>query len=150
MRCSPIGLVPKRTGGLRLITHLSYPKNFSVNDHIDETYTKVLYSSFDNVVTMTQKLGKNALLAKMDIKSAFRLLKVYPGDFDLLEIKVLDKYYIDKCMPMGCSISCSSFEKCSTFLHWTVQYESKSNNLDHYLDDFLFAGKEKNSSLSKS
>jgi hypothetical protein len=39
------------------------------------------------------------------------LLKVYPGDFDLLEIKVLDKY-----MPMGCSISCSSFEKYSTFL----------------------------------
>jgi hypothetical protein len=138
LRCSPIGLVPKRTGGLRLITHLSYPKMFSVNDHIDETYTKVLYSSFDNVVTMIQKLGKNTLLAKMDIKSAFRLLKVYPGDFDLLGIKVLDKYYIDKCMPMGCSISCSSFEKCSTFLHWAVQYESKSNNLDHYLDDFLF------------
>jgi hypothetical protein len=44
------------------------------------------------------------------------LLKVYPGDFDLLEIKVLDKYYIDKYMPMGCSISCSSFEKYSTFL----------------------------------
>jgi hypothetical protein len=41
---------------------------------------------------MIQKLGKNTLLAKMDIKSAFRLLKVYPGDFDLLEIKVLDKY----------------------------------------------------------
>lgn len=45
----------------------------------------------------------------MDIKSAFRLLKVDPGDFDLLGIKILDKYYIDKCMSMGCSISCSRF-----------------------------------------
>ena len=111
LRCVLIGLVSKKTGGLRLITHLLYPKRFSVNDHIDETYTKVLYSSFDNVVSMMQKLGKNALLAKMDIKSTFRLLKVYPGDFDLLVIKILENYYIDKCMPMGCSISCSSFEK---------------------------------------
>jgi hypothetical protein len=37
---------------------------------------------------------------KKNIKSAFRLLNVYPGDFDLLGIKFLDEYYIDKCMPM--------------------------------------------------
>jgi len=49
------------------------------------------------------------------IKSAFRLLKVYSGDFDLLGIKCLDEYYIDKCMPIGCSISCSTFENFSTF-----------------------------------
>jgi hypothetical protein len=41
----------------------------------------------------------------------------------------------DKCMPMGCSISCSTFEKCSTFLHWLTAKESNSENLDHYLDD---------------
>lgn len=111
LRCSPICLVPKNTGGLRLITHLSYPKSVSVNDHIDETYTKVLYSSFDNVVSMIRKLGRNALLTKIDIKSAFRLLKVYPGDFALLGIKVVDKYYADKCMSMCCSISSSSFEE---------------------------------------
>jgi hypothetical protein len=29
-------------------------------------------------------LDKNALIAKMDIKAAFRLLPVYPGDFNLL------------------------------------------------------------------
>jgi hypothetical protein len=45
-------------------------------------------------------------------------------------------------MPMGCSISCSKFEKFSTFLHWlTTTKESNSENLDHYLDDFFFAGK---------
>ena len=140
LRCSPIGLVPKKTSGFRLITHLSYPKDNSVNDFIDEKFTKVCYSSFDNVVNLVQKLGKGALCAKKDIKSAFRLLKVYPGDFDLLGIKFLDKYFIDKCMPMGCSISCSTFEKFSTFLHWAVSDEAKSDNLDHYLDDFFFAG----------
>jgi len=52
---------------------------------------------------------------KKDIKTAFRLLKVYPGDFNLLGIKCLDEYYVDKCMPMGCSISCSTFEICFYF-----------------------------------
>ncbi|VDI43837.1 Hypothetical predicted protein [Mytilus galloprovincialis] len=140
LRCSPIGLIPKKTGGLRLITHLSYPPNSSVNDYIDEIYTKVKYSSFDNATHMVQKLGKNALLGKKDIKSAFRLLKVYPGDFDLLGIKLLGKYYIDKTMPMGCSKSSADFEKFSTFLHWAVSKRANSDNLDHYLDDFLFAG----------
>ena len=54
----------------------------------------------------------------MDIKSAIRLLPVYPGDFNLLGFKIDSDYFIDKCMPMGCSISCSTFQKCSAFLHW--------------------------------
>jgi len=44
------------------------------------------------------------------LKNAFRLLPCYPGDFDLLGIKPNDQYFIDKCMPMGCSISCSTFD----------------------------------------
>ena len=60
----------------------------SVNDFIDEKFTSVKYSSFDNAVNMVKKLGIGAKLAKMDIKSAFRLLPVYPGDFDLLGFKL--------------------------------------------------------------
>jgi len=41
---------------------------------------------------------------------------------------------------MGCSISCATFEKFSTFLHWTVTHKTNTDNLDHYLDDFVFAG----------
>jgi hypothetical protein len=44
-------------------------------------------------------------------------------------------------MPMGCSISCSTFENFSTFLHRLTTKESNSEHLDHYLDDFFFAGK---------
>jgi hypothetical protein len=41
---------------------------------------------------------------------------------------------------MGCSISCSTFEHFSTFIHWLVSQEHGSQNSDHYLDDFFFAG----------
>lgn len=93
LRCSSIGLVPKKTGGFRLITHLSYPSDNSVNHFIDEKFTSVNYSSFDNVVSLVQKLGQGALIGKKDIKSAFRLVPCYPCDFDLLGFKIGDQFY---------------------------------------------------------
>jgi hypothetical protein len=50
LRSSPMGLVPKKTSGWSLITHLSYPPANSVNDFIDEKLTTVQYSKFDHVI----------------------------------------------------------------------------------------------------
>ena len=149
LRVSPIGLVPKKTAGIRLITNLSSPINNSVNDFIDEKYTSVQYSSFDNAVNMIKKLGFKAEMAKMDVKSAFRLLPMYPGEFDLLGFKIENWYFIDKCLPMGCSVSCNHFERFSSFLHWVVETETGLQDIDHYLDDFLFAGAEQTNNCSK-
>jgi hypothetical protein len=33
----------------------------------------------------------------MDIKAAFQLLPVYPGDFNLMGFKIDSDYFIDKC-----------------------------------------------------
>lgn len=57
---------------------------------------------------------------ELDIKSAFRRIIVHPANFDLLGIKFEGEFYIDKCLPMGCSLSCNLFEKCSTFLQWAL------------------------------
>ncbi|MCP6146112.1 hypothetical protein NL427_26935, partial [Klebsiella pneumoniae] len=82
------------------------------------------------------------IIGKMDVKSAFRLLPVSPTDFDLLGIKFQEKYFIDKCLPMGCSISCHIFETFSTFLHWLTVSLAQVDSMDHYLDDFIFAGRK--------
>lgn len=140
LRISPIGLVPKSDNKFRLITHLSYPNQFSVNDFIDENLCKVKYTSFDSVIDMIANLGQSALIAKVDISQAFRLLPINPTDFDLLGISFESKFYIDKCLPMGCAISCALFEKFSSFIHWVVKNETQLDTLDHYLDDFIFAG----------
>lgn len=79
-------------------------------------------------------------MAKRHIKSAFRLLPVYPGDFYLLGIKVGKQYYFDKYMPMGLNVSCALWEKVSTFLHWRVANITGLDTLDHLLDDSIFAG----------
>lgn len=140
LRISPIGLVEKADKSWRLITHLSYPHDNGVNDYIDQEFCAVRYSSFDHALEMISALGPCAKLGKIDIRSAFRLLIVNPADFDLLGIMFEGKYYVDKNLPMGCSISCSLFEKFACFLHWLVEKKSGISSLDHYLDDFLFGG----------
>ena len=74
---------------------------------------------------------------------------MYQGEFDLLGFKIGNWYFIDKCLPMGCSVSCSHFERFSSFLHWVTEMESGLHEIDHYLDDFLFAGADKTSNCSK-
>jgi hypothetical protein len=51
LRCSPIGLVPKKNPGeFRLIHHLSWPEGNSVNHHIDPIMASVKYASFDDAI----------------------------------------------------------------------------------------------------
>ena len=117
---------------------MSYPLGNSVNDFIDEKLTAVQYSKFDNVISIIQTLCEHVKIGKIDIKSAFLLLPCYPGDFDFLGFKIGGMYYIDKCMPMGCSITCSTLEHFSKFVQWFVQKVLGLKNLDHYLDYLFF------------
>ena len=141
LRVSPLGVVPKKTPGqFRLIHHLSYPRGSSVNDYISPELCSVKYSSLDDAITNVRECGHGALMAKCDIQSAFRLLPVYPSDYCLLGFKFEGSWYVDKAMPMGCSIACAAFEKFSTFLEWAAKMRSGSRHITHYLDDFLFTG----------
>lgn len=149
IRCNPVGVLPKKDGGYRLISNLSAPIGNSVNEHIDPILCSVSYASFDQAISMIQENGKGALLCKMDLSSAFRLLPIHPSDFPLLGICFQEKYYFDRCMPFGCSIACSSFEKFSSFLHWLVAQKSQNYNIIHYLDDFLFVGEQNTLQCSK-
>ncbi|VDH94982.1 Hypothetical predicted protein [Mytilus galloprovincialis] len=128
LRISPIFLAEKKNGDYRLIHNLSYPLHDSVQ-----------YSGIDDAVRLVQNIGK---LSKSDVKSAFRLLRVSPSDFDQLGFIFYGKYYFDRCLPQGASISCSLFEKFSTALHWVTELTSGNSNILHYLDDFFLEVKQ--------
>ena len=140
LRVSPIEIVPKNDGDFRMIHHLSHPTHYSVSDFITIEFCTVKYASIDDAVSLEQRIGKNGKLAKVDIKSAFRFLRVFSVDFDQLGFMFDDKYYFDKCLPMGASISCALFEKLSTALHWFTETRTGNRDILHYLDDFLFGG----------
>ncbi|KAM4023529.1 uncharacterized protein ACNLHF_028199 [Anomaloglossus baeobatrachus] len=138
---SPLGVVPKKEPGkFRLIHHLSYPRGRSVNDGIPAELCSVVYTSFDEAIRWVKKCGKGALMAKTDIESAFRLLPVHSDCVRLLGCFWEGAYFVDRCLPMGCSISCAFFETFSSFLEWVVRDVSGLSALVHYLDDFLCVG----------
>ena len=70
---SPIGVVPKknRPGKWRLSVDLSSPEGASVNDGISREMCSLSYVSIDSIVDCILKLGKGALMAKIDIKGIF-------------------------------------------------------------------------------
>jgi hypothetical protein len=68
--------MPKNTKTSVGSTVLSSAKGISVNDFIDKELCSVKYSTIDDAIKMIHKLGKNAKLAKCDIKFAFRLLRL--------------------------------------------------------------------------
>lgn len=66
---------------------------------------------------MLYYLGPEGLEGCLDKnKYAFRLLSVHKSDFQLWGCRIQGKIYVDKCLPFGCLISCSKFDRCSTFL----------------------------------
>lgn len=83
-------------------------------------------------------------MAKTDIKNAFRLIPIQSADYPLLGMKWDGLYYYDRCMPMGCSSSCKTFETFSTSVERIAQNKLKISSILHLLDDFLIVARTAN------
>ncbi len=115
---SPLGLVPKKVpGDFRLIHHLSFSKGQLINNGIAPEHTHVQYATIADAIRLVKRAGRGCLLAKTDIKSAFRIIPIYPQDYPLLGFKWWGSYYYDCCMPMGCSSSCKTFKLSALLLN---------------------------------
>ena len=133
-----LGVVPKKTPGeFRLIHHLSYPRGSSVNDGIFPEHCSVSYATISDAIQHIKAAGPGCFLAKTDIKNAFRIIPIHSQDHGLLGIRWKGLYYYDRCMAMGCSSSCRTFETLSSALEWIAQKKLKIDHIIHLLDDFL-------------
>ena len=134
---SPLGVVPtKNPGEFRLIHDLSLPKLDSVNSH----YTEVIYELLVHCLPIIQSIGPGCLIAKADIKDAFRILPIHPDDHTLLGFTWRDLFYYDRCLPMGCSTSCQTIELFAISLQWILTSVLGVQHMSHILDDFIFFG----------
>jgi len=91
LRCSGIGAVPKKSGAIRMI---------------------------DDAVRIIQKHGPGCLLAKVDLKHAFRICPVNKADWPLLGIYWQGCYYIDKVLPFGLRSSPYLFNRLADALNY--------------------------------
>ena len=59
------------------------------------------YLKLEEVVHAIGRKGKGALLAKMDLESAYRIIPVHPSDRRLIGMEWKGKVYFDLALPFG-------------------------------------------------
>ena len=141
LHVSRFGVIPKphQPGKWRLIVDLSHPKGASVNDGIDPELCSLVYTSVDEAVNRVLQRGRGALLAKIDIASAYRIIPVHPHDRPLLAMRWKEQLLVDTALPFGLRSAPKIFSAVADALLWVMCQEGVQSAL-HYLDDFLFVG----------
>ena len=138
---SRFGVIPKsnQPGKWRLIVDLSHPEGRSVNDGISSELCSLQYMHMEEVLKSLLELGPGAQMAKMDIKSAYRMVPVHPQDRFLLGVQWQGLVYVDAALPFGLRSAPKIFNALADGLGWIVK-EHGVQYLWHYLDDFFTCG----------
>ena len=130
---SRFGIIPKGSSGRwRLIVDMSAPEGASINDGISESLCSLSYVSVSDAVRNITLQGQGALLAKLDIKSAYRNVPIHPED-----------RWLGWCPlyrhspPIRLTVSSQNFYRaCGR----SIIRQAGVNFVIHYLDDFLAIG----------
>ena len=140
------GVIPKghNTGKWRLITDQSYPPGLSVNDGIDPELCSLTYTSVDAVAEVVASYPPGALLAKVDVESAYRLIPVHPSDRPLQAMEWEGAVYVDPMLPFGLRSAPKIFNAVADGLEWYLR-SSGIRHIAHYLDDFIVIGQPRSS-----
>ena len=102
-------------------------------------------ASSENSVGSTDK-GKTmptTFLGKTDLSSAFRVLPLLTSCICWLVMLAQDpsdgkwKYFVDKCLPLGASISCSHYQHFSNSLWHIIEVRTGKKAITNYLDDIF-------------
>ena len=138
---SPFGVIPKRhsPGKWRLILDLSNPSGSSINDGINPELCSLSFISVNDVARVVGILGRGTMLAKTDIKSAYRIIPVHPADRLLLGMEWQGNIFIDTRLPFGLRSVPLIFTAIADTLEWVVKQQGVQY-LYHYLDDFITCG----------
>ena len=137
---SRFGVIPKGSSGKwRLIVDMSAPEGASVNDGISKSLSSLSYIGVQDAVEGIQHLGPGALLAKIDIKSAYRHVPIHPDDRWLTGMIWDGALFIDTALPFGLRSAPKIFTALADAAEWILRKAGVSFII-HYLDDFLIIG----------
>ena len=126
MYVSGVGVVPKKSGKLRLIHHLSSPSGRSINDGIPKADFSLHYVTIDNAISAILAAGRGCYLSKVDIKSEFRICPVRPAGWPLLGIHWQRKYYFECALPFGLCSGPALFNSEADAVEWIFVNKSPS------------------------
>ena len=142
LHCSPMLTRPKPGGASRrVIVDLSWPKLASVNHNIAsdiymDTPFKLIFPTIDDIVNRIIALKGNCLLYKVDIRRAFRILKLDPRDIAYTGLKWQGKYYVDTSVPFGYRHGSVCCQRVTDAIRY-IMYTKGIDHLFNYIDDFI-------------
>ena len=85
--------------------------------------------------------GKGTLMAKFDIRRAYRLIPIHEDDRLFLGLRWKGQYYIDLALPFGLRSAPQFLSRFADVLEFLLSKEASVQYIQHYLDDFFIAGK---------
>ncbi|PPR04749.1 hypothetical protein CVT24_006895 [Panaeolus cyanescens] len=137
-RTSPIGSITRKRNPAkrRMINHLSWPKGSSVNDGIPDDQATISYDMFERAIDDLVRSGQGSLMAKLDLKEAFRHVPIRPEDWPQMGFSWDNKFYFCTVLTFGLRSAPYIFNLFSEALHWIIQRHIPAY-LRHYLDDFF-------------
>ncbi len=128
---SSFGVIPKGTSvKWRLIVDMSAPEGRSVNDGVSEHWTFLKYVGVKDAAHIITFYVRGALLAKVDVKSAYRNIPVLMG------MLWGENLFIDTALLFGLRSAPKTFSAVADAVEWVARQEGVKNII-HYLDDFL-------------
>ena len=142
LRCSPFGVIPKKgqPGKWRLILDLSSPTQHSVIDGIPKDPFSLQYIFVDDAIKILIVQGPGAVMAKFDVKSAYRNVAMRPDERHLLGMRWRDLFFVDLALPFGLRSAPFIFNSIADLVEWILKVNYSVRYLLHYLDDFLSLG----------
>lgn len=138
---SPLGIIPKSDGGIRIIHDCSRPKGEAVNDYVSNSH-KFKYQSLDDA---TQLVGHGYFMAKVDLKSAYRSVPISPESQKVTGFKWtlngVTAYFVDTKLPFGSKEAPGIFHRLSQAVRRMMA--RRGFNIVAYLDDFFICESSK-------
>ena len=138
---SALGAIPKQNGGVRLIHDGSRPSGLALNDFASLD-NHLRFQTLDDAVDM---LKPGVFMAKVDLKSAYRSVRVHKSNWPACGLKWTFQndrtptYLIDTALPFGSRLAPGIFNKLTQAVRRMMARLGYCNVIA-YLDDFLVVG----------
>lgn len=135
---SRFGVIPKKhqSGKWHLILDLSSPAGVRINDGIPKDPFTVQYMSVEDIIDGIMAYRCGTLMAKFDIKSAYCIVPVHPGDRFFLGMQWLGNFFKDLVLPIGLWSAPFTFTALADLLEWVLRHYYNMDFVEHYLHDF--------------
>jgi len=141
LHCSPMLSRPKSgSNDRRIIVDLSWPAGGSLNDCVESnvymgTPFTLKFPVVDDILDRIKSLRGECLLYKVDLKRAFRQLKIDPRDTLFTGLHFDSKYFIDLSVPFGYKHGSALCQRVTDAIRYIMH--SHGYYIFNYIDDLI-------------